>query len=104
MTVAARPQWIAKMYSRKTGRDYFGLGSASSDQSRAFPSARHQRPDDPSPLLRLLHIPAGRVLPAGRSAHSCDRPAHGVTGSIVGANKTAGLAHSQLITYDTITD
>lgn len=32
MAMAARSQWIAKMYPGKTGRDHLGLGSVSSDQ------------------------------------------------------------------------
>ena len=31
-TSAITPQWIAKMYAGKTGRDHLGLGSVSSDQ------------------------------------------------------------------------
>ena len=32
MVTAVRPQWIAKMYAAKVGRDHLGLGSLSSDQ------------------------------------------------------------------------
>ena len=32
MVTAVRPQWIAKMYAAKVGRDHPGLGSLSSDQ------------------------------------------------------------------------
>jgi len=32
MTVIAQPQWIARMYPAKVGRDHLGLGSVSSDQ------------------------------------------------------------------------
>jgi hypothetical protein len=32
MAIIAQPQWIAKMYEPKKGRDHLGLGSVSSDQ------------------------------------------------------------------------
>ena len=32
MVTAVRPQWIAKTYAAKVGRDHLGLGSLSSDQ------------------------------------------------------------------------
>ena len=32
MLATAKPQWIAKMYPAKVGRDHLGLGSVSSDQ------------------------------------------------------------------------
>src|SRR5258708_30671710 len=32
MSFIAHPQWIAKMYEPKKGRDHLGLGSVSSDQ------------------------------------------------------------------------
>src|SRR6266567_5676129 len=32
MPIIAQPQWIAKMYEPKKGRDHLGLGSVSSDQ------------------------------------------------------------------------
>jgi hypothetical protein len=32
MNVLVQPQWLAKMYPGKAGRDHLGLGSVSSDQ------------------------------------------------------------------------
>ena len=32
MGVNVHPQWIAKMYAAKVGRDHLGLGSVSSDR------------------------------------------------------------------------
>jgi hypothetical protein len=32
MELVTTPQWIAKMYAAKAGRDHLGLGSVSSDQ------------------------------------------------------------------------
>src|SRR5947209_9489200 len=36
MAIIAQPQWIAKMYEPKKGRDHLGLGSVSSDQILPF--------------------------------------------------------------------
>jgi hypothetical protein len=32
MILDVKPQWVAKMYPGKVGRDHLGLGSVSSDQ------------------------------------------------------------------------
>ncbi len=53
---AFSPQWIAKMYAGKPGRDHLGLGSVSSDQilPSLSPSINvltyHPRPQQPPPV------------------------------------------------------
>ena len=107
-----KPQWIAKMYPGKTGRDHLGLGSVSSDQ--ILPSL--------SPGINVLTIhpryhsfyvfllyeywqrhkekshndwvafyrPREFIFSLG--ANMCDREEHGDMGSIVGSQKTKSLA------------
>lgn len=124
MAMAARPQWIAKMYPGKTGRDHLGLGSVSSDQILpslvpginvltihpryhsfyTFLLDEFWRRDLPRTHASFAAFYRPREFIYSLAAHLCDRPQHSVTGSIVGADKTAGLARSQLPVYDTTTD
>ena len=121
MSVTVQPQWIAKMYPAKVGRDHLGLGSVSSDQ--ILPTI--------SPAINVLTIhpryhsfytflldefwrrdrlrsrgawvrfyrPREFIFSVG--AYLCDRPEHGEMATIVGGQKTAPLAARQLDVYDT---
>jgi hypothetical protein len=124
MAMAVRPQWIAKMYPGKTGRDHLGLGSVSSDQILpslapginvltihpryhsfyTFLLDEFWRRDLPRTHASFVAFYRPREFIYSLAAHLCDRPEHSVTGSIVGADKTAGLARSKLTAYDTTTD
>src|SRR5579859_616559 len=124
MAVAARPQWIAKMYPGKTGRDHLGLGSVSSDQILpslapginvltvhpryhsfyTFLLDEFWRRDLPRTHASFAAFYRPREFIYSLAAHLCDCPQHTVTGGIVGADKTAGLARSLLPAYDTTTD
>ncbi len=116
-----QPQWIARMYAAKVGRDHLGLGSVSSDQ--ILPAL--------SPAINVLTIHPRyhsfytflldefwqRDLPRSRDAwvrfyrprefifsvgaYLCDQPEHGDLGTIVGGQKTAPLADQRLAAYDT---
>jgi hypothetical protein len=120
MTTAARPQWIARMYPGKVGRDHLGLGSVSSDQ--ILPSLSpginvltiHPRyfsfyvflldefwqRDFPrnAESFSAFYRPRECIFSIG--AHLCDRPEHDRVATIVGAQKTSGQAAQQLLTYD----
>lgn len=121
------PQWIAKMYAGKVGRDHLGLGSVASDQilptlSPAI-NVLTQRPRYYSFYAFLLDEFVRRGRPATRSAwvaffrprefifsvgdhlrsHAETHPEHDRGRSAVGSNKTSALAIRELPTYDTQT-
>ena len=122
------PQWIAKMYAGKIGRDHLGLGSVASDQilpalSPAI-NVLTQRPRYYSFYAFLLDEFIRRGRPASRTAwvafyrprefifslgahlrgHAAHRPEHDRGRYAVGTNKTSGLAARELPAYDTQTD
>ena len=127
MIAAIKPQWIAKMYPSKVGRDHLGLGSVSSDQilpslSPAINVLNHHpryysfyvflldefwkrdRPRSTNAWVdfyrpREFIFSLGGYLPA----HNADCPEHGDMGKIVGGNITYGLALAEQPTYDTQT-
>ena len=122
--LAVKPQWLAKMYPPKTGRDHLGLGSVSADQ--ILPSL--------SPGINVLTIHPRyhsfytflldefwrRKLPRTRKAwvafyrprefifsvgcYLCPQPDHGNMGNIVGGSKTSPLARSAVEEFDTTTE
>ncbi len=124
MTQITTPQWIAKMYPGKVGRDHLGLGSVSSDQILPTLSPginvltihpryysfytflldefwRHDRPRSRSAWVRFFR-PREFIFSVG--AYLCDRPEHGDLSTVVGGQKTAPLAARQLNAYDTACD
>jgi hypothetical protein len=124
MPVTAQPQWIAKMFEPKKGRDHLGLGSVSSDQ--VLPRL--------SPGINVLTIypryhsfytflldefwqrdrvrswtswgqffrPREFIFSVG--VFLCQRPEHGEGITAVGGQKTAPLAKQLLTAYDTRTE
>ncbi|MBE2197829.1 MAG: hypothetical protein IAE79_04405, partial [Anaerolinea sp.] len=123
MMPAVQPQWIAKMYAGKVGRDHLGLGSVSSDQ--ILPSLspainvlthhpryysfyvflldefwRRERPGNEKAWIQFYR-PREFVFSVG--AHLCEQAAHQDVGKIVGATITQGLALQRLEAYNTQT-
>lgn len=119
-----QPQWIAKMYAGKVGRDHLGLGSVSSDQ--ILPSLspainvltyhpryysfyvflldefwRRERPGNEE-AWKEFYRPREFIFSVG--AHLCEQESHQDVGKIVGATITEGLALRRLETYDTTTN
>jgi hypothetical protein len=124
MELSVVPQWIARMYPGKVGRDHLGLGSVSSDQILPTLSPginvltihpryhsfytflldefwRSDRPRSRSAWVRFYR-PREFIFSIG--AYLCDRPEHGDLGTVVGGQKTAPLAARQLDAYDTTTN
>lgn len=118
------PQWIAKMYPGKVGRDHLGLGSVSSDQ--ILPSLspginvltihpryhsfytflldefwRRQRPGSREAWIRFYR-PREFIFSLG--AYFCDQPEHGDMRNVVGGAKTQPLASRRAAAYNTGTD
>lgn len=120
MSANPRPQWIAKMYPGKTGRDHLGLGSVSSDQILPMLSPGINvltvHPRYYSFYVFLLDEFWKRDRPRREKAwedfyrprecifsigvYLCDRPQHGNMRNVVGGRKTAPLAAQQLDAYD----
>jgi len=121
MPVIAQPQWIARMYPAKVGRDHLGLGSVSSDQILptlspginvlTFHPRYHSfytflldefwRRDRPRSRSAWVKFYRPRELIFSVGVHLCDRPEHGDMGNVVGSQKTSPLAAQQLDAYDT---
>jgi hypothetical protein len=127
MTTSVQPQWLAKMYPGKVGRDHLGLGSVSSDQ--ILPSLspginvltyhpryfslyvflldefwQRDRPRSNQAWINFFRprefiFSVGGHLPG----HLSDRPEHGQMGKIVGGSITQGLALQEQPSYDTQT-
>ncbi|MBI3944031.1 MAG: hypothetical protein HY326_13525 [Chloroflexi bacterium] len=116
-----QPQWIAKMYPGKVGRDHLGLGSVSSDQIlRALSPGvnvltihpryhsfyvflldefwRRDRPRSRKPYM-AFYRPREFIFSVG--TYLCDRPEHGEMYTVVGGQKTQPLANRKLPHYDT---
>jgi hypothetical protein len=124
LTQQVAPQWIAKMYAGKTGRDHLGLGSVSSDQ--ILPSLSPSinvltfHPRYHSFYVFLLDEFWRREIPKNRfnwirffrprefifsiGAYLCDQPEHGEMGNIVGGQKTGPLASQELPSYNSRTE
>lgn len=121
MSVITQPQWIAKMYPSKVGRDHLGLGSVSSDQILPTLSPgvnvltihpryhsfytflldefwRRDRPRSRNAWVRFYR-PREFIFSVG--AYLCDQSEHGDMRTVVGGQKTEPLAVRQLDTYDT---
>ena len=114
------PQWIAKMYPGKTGRDHLGLGSVSSDQ--ILPSlapginvlTQHPRyhsfyvflldefwrRDRPRTRREWIQFFRPRECIFSIGANLCDQPEHGKMPTIVGARSTASWAGERRSQYD----
>lgn len=115
------PQWTAKMYPAKVGRDHLGLGSVSSDQilPALVPGINvltfhpryhsfyaflldefwHQELPHNSAAWRAFFRPRDFIFCLG--AYLCDRTEHGEMRNIVGGQKTAAQAQSRLDSYPT---
>ena len=113
------PQWTAKMYSPKVGRDHLGLGSVSSDQilPALVPGINvltfHPRYHSFYAFLLyeywLLEVPRSRASWVAffrprdffysLGAHLCDQPEHGEMRNIVGGLGTGPLAARRQDSY-----
>lgn len=118
---APRPQWIARLYAPKVGRDHLGLGSVSSDQ--ILPSlvpginVLTIHPRYHSFYLFLLDEFWRRDLPRSyrewskffrprefifsAASYLCDQPEHGELRTVVGGQRTGSRAVQSLLTFDT---
>lgn len=119
-----KPQWIAKMYPGKTGRDHLGLGSVSSDKILpvlspginvltvhpryysfyTFLLDEYWRRDRPRSEKAWEDFYRPRECIFSIGAYLCDRPQHNNVRNIVGGQKTAPLADQQLNVYDSQLD
>ncbi len=124
MTAVIEPQWIAKMYQGKTGRDHLGLGSVSSDQILpvlsptinvltihpryhsfyTFLLDEFWRRNRPRSRNAWVHFYRPREFIFSVGANLCDQPEHGDMRNIVGGQKTQPLAARRAATYNTSTD
>lgn len=120
MATSAQPQWIARMFAAKVGRDHLGLGSVSSDQILpslspginvltihpryfsfyAFLLDEYWQRDLPrsDKAFSAFYRPRECIFSIG--AHLCRQPEHDRVATIVGSQKTSGLALQALPTYD----
>src|SRR6266496_5288374 len=120
MSLIAQPQWIAKMYPPKVGRDHLGLGSVSSDQ--ILPSLspginvltiypryhsfymflldEFWRRDRLRSWTAWMHFFRPRDFIFSVGVFLCDRPEHEKDIAAVGSQKTAPLARQRLPIYD----
>lgn len=118
------PQWTAKLYAAKVGRDHLGLGSVSSDQ--ILPSLTpginvltiHPRYHSFYAFLLeeywLAYLPRSRdtwkafFRPRdfyySLGAHLCDQPEHGNLSNIVGGRKISPLAAERRASYSATSD
>lgn len=119
--LTTKPQWIAKMYPGKTGRDHLGLGSVSSDQILpslspginvltihpryhsfyVFLLYEYWQRDRPRSRQNWIDFFRPREFIFSVGAHLCDREEHGDMGSIVGSVKTGPLARENANFYRT---
>ena len=118
-----RPQWIAKMYAGKTGRDHLGLGSVSSDQILpslspsinvltfhpryhsfyVFLLDEYWRRDLGRTEKEWIKFFRPREFIFSVGAHLCDQPEHSDMRHVVGGQKTEPLAAQALSEYPTHT-
>ena len=124
LVITAKPQWIAKMYVAKVGRDHLGLGSVSSDQILpslspsinvldfhpryhsyyAFLLDEFWRRDLPRSRRAWIDFYRPREFIFSVGAYMCDQPEHGQLAHIVGGRKAGPLAAQNLPTYLSNTD
>lgn len=124
MSLTTTPQWIAKMYPGKIGRDHLGLGSVSSDQILptlspainvlTFHSRYHSfytflldefwQRDRPRSYNAWVRFYRPRAFIFSVGAYLCQQPEHGEMGNVVGGQKTGPQAASELEAYDTTFD
>jgi hypothetical protein len=122
-TQPIKPQWIAKMYAGKVGRDHLGLGSVSSDQILpslspsinvlTFHPRYHSfyvflldefwRRDRPRSRQSFIEFYRPREFVFSIGAHLCDRPEHKQVSHIVGGQKASPLASQKREKYFTKT-
>ena len=120
MIAPAHPQWITRMYPGKVGRDHLGLGSVSSDQILptlspginvltihpryfsfyVFLLDEYWRRDLPRSAEAFSRFYRPRECIFSIGASLCEQPEHDRVTTIVGAQKTEGLARKTLPTYD----
>src|SRR6266516_2630837 len=113
MPIIAQPQWIAKMYEPKKGRDHLGLGSVSSDQILprlspginvltihpryhsfyAFLLDEFWRRDRVRSRTAWMEFFRPREFIFSVGVFLCDRPEHGEGIAAVGSRKTERLAN-----------
>jgi len=123
MSSIAYPQWIAKMYAGKVGRDHLGLGSVSSDQILprlspginvltfhpryhgfyAFLLDEFWRRDRARSQTAWIEFYRPREFIFSLGVFLCDRPEHGERIAAVGSQKTEPLARQRLPAYNTRT-
>ena len=114
-----QPQWIARVYAEKAGRDHLGLGSVSSDQILpslspsinvlTFHPRYHSfyvflldefwRRDLPRSWESFKEFFRPRDFLFSLGANMCEMPEHGDLGNIVGAQKTEGWARRRIAHY-----
>jgi hypothetical protein len=119
MAVSFQPQWIARVYVGKAGRDHLGLGSVSSDQILpslspsinvlTFHPRYHSfyvflldefwRRDLPRSWESFKEFFRPRDFLFSLGANMCEMPEHGDLGNIVGAQKTEGWARRRSAQY-----
>lgn len=119
MSLIAQPQWIAKMYPPKVGRDHLGLGSVSSDQILpslspginvltiypryhsfyVFLLDEFWRRDRLRSWTAWMHFFRPRDFIFSVGVFLCDRPEHEKDIAAVGSQKTAPLARQRLPVY-----
>ena len=124
MSVNVRPQWIARMYAGKVGRDHLGLGSVSSDQILPLLSPginvltiypryhsfycflldEFWRRDRIRNMTSWVQFYRPREFIFSVGVFLCDQPEHAPWIAAVGKRRTSGLAKQHLSTYDTRTN
>lgn len=122
--MSVRPQWIAKMYAGKVGRDHLGLGSVSSDQILPLLSPainvltiypryhsfycflldEFWRRDRTRNTTSWAQFYRARDFIFSLGVFLCDQPEHASWIAAVGKQKTLPLARQGLPTYDTTTN
>jgi hypothetical protein len=115
MAVASQPQWIARMYAPKTGRDHLGLGSVSSDQILpalvpginvltihpryhsfyTFLLDEYWRRDIPRSARTWERFFRPREFVFSLGNYLCDHPEHGETHDVVGGQATGPLSRDR---------
>jgi hypothetical protein len=118
------PQWTAKMYPPKPGRDHLGLGSVSSDQILpslspainvlTFHPRYHSfyvflldefwRRDHPRSSGAWIDFFRPREFIFSVGVYFCDQAEHGQMSIVVGGQKTGPLAGRRFALYDTSTE
>lgn len=117
----ARPQWAARVYAPKVGRDHLGLGSVSSDQ--ILPSLvpginvltihpryhsfyiflldEFWRSERPRTYNEWKNFYRPREFLFSAACYLCDQPEHGDLRTVVGGQKSGSWAIQSQTTFDT---